>query len=285
MTVWTNSKKNRSNLSQFTDILYLTFIVVGAIGALLVGLVGAGASATIMPTLVLVFPVAFPGFEVERMAGGTTMASMVVGALAAAIARHRSGDIHWPLFRLAIFPYVAGALVGPWISSYLPIDVLRSYISLMLGAVAILMLVSTAKVESATRNYQDHLSEIRCVLLVIGVLSSTAGIASGFFAIPYLLRFSLPSRTVVGTSTVCAALYATAGTIGFVSAGWSAPGLPEHTLGYVYIPAFLIISVVAVFFAPLGVWLSRFLDGTVLKRVFGVMLVLVAAYIGLVPRG
>ena len=255
--------------------------MVGAIGALLVGLIGAGASATIMPALLLVFPIAFPGFEVERMAGGTTMAAMITGALAAAVSRHRSGDILWPLFRLAFFPYLIGALTGPWLSRYLPVDILRSYIALMLGLVAILMLARAAERTNSTRNYQNHLPEIRCVLLTIGVLSSTAGIASGFFAIPYLLRFSIPARTVVGTSTVCAALYATAGTIGFVSAGWSAPNLPENTLGYVYIPAFLTMSVVAVIFAPIGVWLNQFINGTVLKRIFGVMLLVVAAYIGL----
>ena len=104
--------------------------------------------------------------------------------------------------------------------------------------------------------------------------------ASGIFAIPYLIaRFSIPVRTIIGTSTGAAAVYSTVGAIGYVSAGWSAPDLPEYSLGFVYLPAFLIMAVTASLFTPLGVRLASYINEQVLRRFFAVFLLVAAAAI------
>src|SRR5690606_16818374 len=129
------------------------------------------------------------------------------------------------------------------------------------------------------RDFSAHRLEVVLVLLGIGFFSSFAGIASGIFAIPYLARFSLPMRTVIGTSTASAAVYATCGAIGYVSAGWSVPGLPDATLGFVYLPAFAVMATTAWIATPLGVRLAGRISERALRRSFALFLIAAAVAI------
>jgi hypothetical protein len=143
------------------------------------------------------------------------------------------------------------------------------------------MLFMGRGIKSASRDYRAHRLEISAVLIGVGICSSVAAVASGIFAIPYLTRFSLPMRTIIGTSTAGAAVYATFGSIGYISAGWSAANLPEGALGYVYLPAFAIMAVTASIFTPLGVRLARYVNERMLRRLFAVFLLAAAFVIAL----
>jgi len=202
--------------------------------------------------------------------------------MAGAIAQIRAGHLDSQLFRWMLAPYIVGALVGPWVSRFLPPHFLSVYVAVIITGIALRMLMGNRRATLPRRDYTAHRFEITIVLAGIAVLSSIAGIASGIFAIPYLMaRFAVPVRTVIGTSTAAAALYSTVGAIGYVSAGWSVPGLPENALGYVYLPAFLIMAVVASLCTPLGVRLAGHINERILRRVFAVFLLVAAAAIAL----
>ncbi len=115
---------------------WVVLAFAGGIGALLVGMIGFGTSLVVLPTLAILFPSMFAADTALRMATGTTMAAMAVGAVAAGAAQSRGEHVSWPLLRLAILPYAAGALLGPWTARYLPVDVLRLYVAAMLASTA-----------------------------------------------------------------------------------------------------------------------------------------------------
>lgn len=259
---------------------WLLFALAAGLGALAVGMIGFGSSLVILPTLAVVFPTMFAPEVALRLAAGTTLATMAVGALSAGIAQARRGRVAWPLLRLAILPYVAGALLGPWGARFLPVQVLRLYIA------AILVLVGMWSLRPhgsgpGRGTWQAHRTEIGAVLFAIGLASSAAGIASGVFAIPYLSRFDLPLRTVIGTSTAGAALYSVFGMLGYVSAGWGLEGLPAWSLGFVYLPAFAFMSAIGALCAPLGVRLAGRVSDRLLRRVVAVFLLGAAVVIAL----
>jgi uncharacterized membrane protein YfcA len=260
-------------------LTFFVYILAAAVGGLLVGILGTGNALVIMPTLAVMFPKVLTGEHALRLATGTTMATMAVGAFFAAAAQHRFGRVNMSLLRLSILPYLFGALAGPWFSLWLPTYVLRVYLALVITIVAIFLIVSdTSKVES-DRDISAHQVEIFAVLLVIGVCSSGAGIASGIFAIPYLLRFELPMKTVVGTSTAAAGFYSLFGTVGYVSAGWLEPALPPYSLGFVYLPAFAVMAIVVAIVGPLGVRLTHHVDDVLIQRIFAIFLFFAATAI------
>ena len=116
-------------------MIWFALALAGAVGALLVGMIGFGTSLVVLPALAIILPTMFAPETALRLATGTTLATMAVGAVAAGITRSRDKHFSWPLLRLAIIPYAAGALLGPWIAAHLPVDVLRVYVAGMLVVV------------------------------------------------------------------------------------------------------------------------------------------------------
>ena len=139
-----------------SSLIYLVCALASAIGGLLVGLIGTGSSLVMMPTLTLVLPVLLPGYDILRLAAGTTMATMAAGAISASYSRFRSGDIDFRLLRLVLIPYICGALTGPWISRYLPTGLLRWYLAVILVIIAIRLLLIRDNRPRPVRNYHDH---------------------------------------------------------------------------------------------------------------------------------
>jgi uncharacterized membrane protein YfcA len=129
------------------------------------------------------------------------------------------------------------------------------------------------------RDWRGRRPELRAVFFAIGFAASVAGIASGLFAIPYLSRFAIPLRTVIGTSTVGAALYSAFGTVGHVSAGWNMANPPSWSLGYVYLPAVAIMAVAGAVCAPLGVRLAGRMNDRWLKKFLGAVILCAALVI------
>lgn len=246
--------------------------LAGGVGALVVGIIGFGTSLIVLPTLAILFPTLFPSEVALRLATGTTMATMAIGAIAAGITRSRDADVIWPLFARAVLPYAAGALLGPWVARYLPVDVLRLYVAGMLFVVGLWTVLRQRAGSTGERDWRAHTVELTVVFFCIGTLSSAAGLASGLFAIPYLCRFRIPLGTVIGTSTVGAALYSAFGTLGHMSAGWGASGLPSWSLGYVYLPALAVMAGASAVCGPLGVRLAGRIDEGHLKRALGVLI-------------
>lgn len=255
-------------------MVYLFYVLASGVGGLLVGVIGTGSGLVVLPSLVLIFADVLPGFDTLRLAAGTTMATMAVGAFAGALTQYRAGHVDLQLLRLMLLPYVVGSLVGPWISRLLSTQALGIYVAVVIGMVALRMMFADRGKPGASREFGAHRFEISMVLTGVGICSSVAGIASGIFAIPYLTRFSLPMRTIIGTSTAGAAVYATFGAIGYISAGWSAANLPAGAIGYVYLPAFAVMAITASIFTPLGVRLARHVNDRLLRRVFAVFLLI-----------
>lgn len=254
-------------------MLYLVFAFVSAVGSLLVGIIGTGSSLVVLPSLILIFSLIFSDYDPLRLAVGTTMATIAVGAFAGAVAQYRKGHVDFSLVRLLFFPYAIGGFLGPWISRLLATELLQIYIAVLLAFVALNMLIMRRTVPSMSRDFQAHRVEIGLVLTGVGVLCSLSGIASGILAIPYLMRFSLPMHVIVGTSTAGAAIYATFGSLGYmISANLNSTDIAPKSIGYVYLPAFLVMASVAIFFTPLGVHLARFIDEKTLRKTFAIFL-------------
>lgn len=258
-------------------MIYWVYVLVSAAGGLLVGVLGTGSSLLLLPSLTFIFTATLPGSDPLRLAAGTTMATIAVGAIAGAIAQYRRGQVDVRLFRVMALPYVVGGLVGPWLSRLLPTKVLGIYVAGVIACVAVMMLRGGARGAAASRNYDSHRLEVQLVLLAIGAASSVAGVASGIFAIPYLSRFSIPMRNVIGTSTAAAAVYAVSAAGGYVVAGWSVMEQDPGVVGFVYLPAFAVMATTALIVTPQGVRLASKISDRLLKKGFAVFLLAAAA--------
>ena len=69
------------------------------------------------------------------------------------------------------------------------------------------------------------------------------------------------------------------GAAGYVSAGWGAAGLPPWSLGFVYLPAFVLMSAGGAIGGVLGVRLAGRLDEGWLRRLLAIFLLVSAGVI------
>jgi len=83
-------------------------------------------------------------------------------------------------------------------------------------------------------------------------------------------------RDTVAISVACGLVIAITGSISVMITGSQIPHMPHHSTGYIYWPAFLCVGLMSPIFAQLGASLSHRLPVPRLKRIFGIMMLLVA---------
>ena len=107
--------------------------------------------------------------------------------------------------------------------------------------------------------------------------SAIVGIGGGNIIVPILVFFNVKMQKATATTSALGLPIAMMGTLSYVLAGLDTEYGGYTTLGYVYLPAACAIAFAAYFVAPLGVSIAHKLPAQTLKRLFGALLLIVAA--------
>jgi uncharacterized membrane protein YfcA len=110
----------------------------------------------------------------------------------------------------------------------------------------------------------------------IGGVSSILAAGGAFLSIPFLAWCNVPLKRAIGTAAANGFPIAVAGTVGYVLNGLRVSGLPEGSLGFVYVPALAIIVAASMPIAPLGAKLAPRLPVKKLRIAFSLMLLALA---------
>src|SRR4029077_3750569 len=86
----------------------------------------------------------------------------------------------------------------------------------------------------------------------------------------------MPTPRAVGTASGFGLMIAVPSVIGFLLTGWTSPGRPPLNVGFVNIPAFLIVIGVTMVTTTWGVRLAHAMNPKPLKRAFAVFITLTA---------
>ncbi len=113
---------------------------------------------------------------------------------------------------------------------------------------------------------------------VIGLLSSLVGAGGAFVSVPFMTWCNVKIHDAVGTSAALGFPIALAGTLGYIWAGQGLPQMPPGSVGYLYLPGLLVISLASMAMAPWGARTAHRMDIQPLKKVFAVVLYALAAY-------
>jgi hypothetical protein len=110
----------------------------------------------------------------------------------------------------------------------------------------------------------------------IGWASALFGIGGGSLSVPFLTWCNHPMQRSVATAAACGFPIALVGALANVAVGWGNENLPTESVGYIYWPALFGMVLTSVPCARLGAKLAHRLSAEKLKKLFAVMLVLVA---------
>ena len=115
------------------------------------------------------------------------------------------------------------------------------------------------------------------VASAIGCLAALTGTGGGTMAMPILQAFSMKMQAAIAVSSATGLVSGTVATVGAIVGGWHALGLPSYSLGYVDLAIFAAMMPTIMIAAPVGVRVGHMLSETWLRRVYTVLLFVIAA--------
>lgn len=253
--------------------IFLLYLLLGAVAGVLAGLFGIGGGMVVVPALIFAFGAQhLPVDVLTHLAVGTSLACIIGTAISSIIAHHQKGGVLWPIFTSCTLGILLGAALGVKTAVLLPGALLQKLIGIFAICVALQMALNLKP--KASRGLPGKPGLVGAGG-VIGWASAIFGIGGGTLTVPFLTWCNVSMRQAVGTSAALGLPIAIVGAVTNIVAGWDAPGLPQWSLGYVYLPAVLGIVIASTPFARVGARLAHRLPGHILKRAFALLLVIV----------
>ncbi|MFM8609839.1 MAG: sulfite exporter TauE/SafE family protein [Burkholderiaceae bacterium] len=257
-------------------LLVIELLVLGTVTGFLAGLLGIGGGMIMVPFITFILDAkGFPAEHAVKMAIATSLATICFTSLSSVRAHHQRGAVLWPVARSLAPGIVVGGLLGAQLAVAMSSRVLSVLFALFIGFSATQMLLDRKPKPSRTLPGASGLFGVGGL---IGFLSSLVGAGGAFISVPFMTWCNVKIHNAVGTSAALGFPIALAGTIGYIWAGIGLPQMPWGSVGYLYLPALIIISVASVTLAPIGARAAHRMDIKPLKRVFAFVLYALAAY-------
>ena len=249
---------------------WLAYAAIGAVAGFFAGLLGIGGGAILVPLLVMLFEAqGMPRGHLVHVAIGTGMATILFTSVSSVWAHAARGTVRWDVARAMTPGVLAGGLVGSSLAGLVPTKLLALLFTLVIYAAAANILLET-KPKPSRR--MPGGAGMALVGFVVSGLSALAALGGSFLTVPFMLWCNASMLQAIGTAAVIGFPIALSGSIGYILAGWGQSGVPEHSLGYVYLPALAGIALASVLLAPLGAAVAHRLQIKRLKQVFALLL-------------
>jgi uncharacterized membrane protein YfcA len=256
--------------------LIVAFLVLGAAVGFAAGLLGIGGGMLLVPFITMLLTAKnFPAELVVHMAIATSLATIMFTSISSVRAHHQRGAVLWPIVKLLAPGILIGSWIGPWIGKQMNSTALAMFFAVFVAFSATQMLLN--KKPAATRQLPNAPGMFGAGG-VIGVLSGLVGAGGGFVSVPFMTWCNVKIHNAVATSAALGFPIALAGTLSNIYYGLDMPGLPTGSLGFIYLPALLVVSLASVTTAPLGARTAHSLPVQSLKKVFAIVLYVLAAY-------
>jgi uncharacterized membrane protein YfcA len=250
--------------------IFLLCFIFGSFSGILAGLFGVGGGLVLVPFFLFILSFnEIGGNQVMLIAIATSLASIIVTSLFASWAHYRLGN----LLKMPVLHLSLGMIVGVLLGAYAANTFAFSYLQIIFGVY--LLLASLQMVaEYKPKQKEIHLNKnnLKIAGSIIGFVAAFLGIGGGTLTVPYLAKHGVKIKNAVAISSACGFSIAVMGSLSYMVLGWNAHGLPEGSLGYIYIPAFLGVILSSALTASVGANLANKLPAEKLKRYFSLLL-------------
>ncbi|MAU67270.1 sulfite exporter TauE/SafE family protein [Hyphomonas sp.] len=255
--------------------LLVALALAGAAAGLAAGLFGIGGGAIIVPVLYFLFDAMGYGETAMHVAVSTSLATIILTSARSVSAHNSHGAVDWSIIRGWAPWIMLGALAGMSLTGFLSKRAL-------LGIFGSLAFVLSAQLffGRPTWRLADDMPKgpLRSVLgMAVGALSALMGIGGGTFGVSLMTLYGRPIHQAVATAAGWGVAIGLPSAITAIVIGWGREGLPPFSLGHVNLAAFALISLFTVTMAPVGASLAHKLDAARLRRMFAILLAVVAA--------
>lgn len=256
--------------------LIIAFLILGAATGFAAGLLGIGGGLLLVPFIALLLAAKeVPKELVVHMAIATSLATIMFTSISSVRAHHKRGAVSWNIVKLLAPGIVIGSWIGPWIGKQMSASGLALFFAVFVAFSATQMLID--KKPAASRELPKAPGMLGAGG-IIGVLSGLVGGGGALISVPFMTWSNVKIHNAVATSAALGFPIALAGTLSNIYYGMGEPGLPTGSLGFIYLPALLVVALASVVTAPLGARTAHSLPVKALKRIFAILLYALAAY-------
>jgi len=253
---------------------YAAYLLLGAAVGLFGGMFGIGGGAVLVPVLLFLFQAqGFSGPHTLHLALGTSMATIIFTALSSLYKHHQHGAVDWQTVRRITPGILVGTVLGAAMVSVVSAQVLAAIFTAFVLYAATQMLLN---IKPHPARQLPKRAGMTAMGVATGWFSTLVSIGGGTIVVPFLVWCNVPLRRAIGTSAAVGFPVAVGGTTGYILAGLSADSLPAAHLGFVYLPALLGAALASMLTAPLGALAAHRMNLTLLRRVFAVLLLVLA---------
>lgn len=256
-------------------LLLAAVVAAGLFAGLIAGLFGVGGGTVIVPALFYAFAVLELGGDGNlHTAVGTSLAVIIVVSIRSLAAHRGHGAVDEAVLK-AWTPWIAlGGATGA-VAAGLSSD---EGLALVYAAVALLVAAQLAVGGERWRLASELPTgwSRRGLGVGIGTASAMMGVGGGALGSMLMTLCGRPIHQAVATASGFGLAIGVPAALGFVISGWTVPGRPPLSLGYVNVPAVIVMGVLTSAAAPFGARLAHRLDRTLLRRLFAGFLALTA---------
>ncbi len=252
----------------------LAYLALGATVGFFAGLFGVGGGGIMVPVLTTLFAAQGVPFEhIVHMALATSMAAIVITSISSLRAHQKHGAIQWAIVKGITPGILLGTFGAALVAAYIPSLPLAIFFSVFMAYVSVQMWLNIKPQPS--RQLPGPLG-LTGVGVGIGGVSALVAIGGGSLSVPFMTWCNVKIQQAIATSAAIGLPIALAGTLGYLISGWGEQGLPAYTVGYIYLPAVVLISIVSTLTAPLGAKLAHSLPVAALKKLFALLLIVLS---------
>lgn len=253
----------------------IAYLALGLLVGFMAGLLGIGGGGTMVPILTALFLAqGLPTQQVVHLALGTSMGSIILTSVSSMRAHHARGGVRWDIVKTMAPGILVGTFAATFLATLLSAKALAIFFACFMAYSSLQMFLNKQPKPSSSIKGKG---ELLTVGTGIGGVSALVSIGGGTLTVPYLTWRNIPITTAIGTSAAMGLPISLAGTLGYVINGYGSANDLGYSLGFVYLPAVVLISMMSVLMAPIGAKAAHKLPVPALKKIFALLLILLAA--------
>jgi len=249
----------------------------GLFAGLCAGTFGIGGGFVVVPALFLVLPLlGGTSTAIAHVAIGTSVATIIATSIRSLRSHAKRGSVEFDVLRTWMPWIIIGATLGVLLAGHVDGHWLTLIFAIGVACMSLYFLLPRVGDMVISDNMPSGMARVS-IAGGLGAFSCMLGIGGGTIATLVMTLCGRSIHKAIGTSAGIGTLIAIPSAIGFALIGQHHDGLPWGSVGYVNMPAAVAIASMSILTAPLGVALAHSLSPKVLKRTFGIYLVLISA--------
>lgn len=250
-------------------------LAAGFVSGFLAGLFGIGGGAVIIIALYEAFRLAGVEESVRmHLTTGTALAIIAPTTLRSFQVHRGRGAVDMDLVRRLAPLVLVGVAAGIIVAGHSGAGLLKGVWAVMGTALALRMFFARNSWRLGPDIPSSRLVEVYGIF--VGFISTLMSIGGGAFITMLMSLYGRGVHQAVGTSSAFGPVIAVPGLIGFMWAGFGAPGLPPGSVGYVSLAGAALAIPTGLLAAPIGARLAHRFSKRQLEIAFGTFMSIVA---------